>query len=44
MDIFNNYQQRYQSTQAGRTFTIQEYLELCKSDPVAYANSLQNEC
>ncbi|MGI9274871.1 MAG: PrkA family serine protein kinase [Endozoicomonas sp.] len=40
MDIFNNYQQRYQSTQQ-EELTIQEYLELCKTDPVAYANSAE---
>ena len=40
MDIFNNYQQRYQSTQQ-EELTIQEYLELCRTDPVVFANSAE---
>ena len=40
MEIFNNYQQRYQSTQQ-EELTIQEYLELCHKDPMAYANAAE---
>ncbi|WP_263081244.1 PrkA family serine protein kinase [Endozoicomonas sp. Mp262] len=40
MDIFNNYQQRYQSKQQ-EELSIQEYLELCKKDPVTYANAAE---
>ena len=40
MDIFNNYQQRYQSTQQ-EELTLQEYLELCKQDHMAYANAAE---
>ncbi|MFK0571023.1 PrkA family serine protein kinase [Endozoicomonas sp.] len=36
MDIFNNYQQRFQSTQQ-EELTIEEYLALCRKDPSAYA-------
>ena len=40
MEIFNNYQQRYQSTQQ-EELTIQEYLELCHKDHMAYANAAE---
>ena len=40
MDIFNNYQQRYQSKQQ-EELSIQEYLELCKKDPLTYANAAE---
>lgn len=40
MDIFNNYQQRFQSTQQ-EELTLQEYLSLCKSDPATYANAAE---
>ena len=40
MDIFNNYQQRFQSTQQ-EELSIQEYLELCKSEPMTYANAAE---
>ncbi len=40
MDIFNNYQQRFQSTQQ-EELTIQEYLALCKQDPSAYASAAE---
>ncbi|WP_062264186.1 PrkA family serine protein kinase [Endozoicomonas arenosclerae] len=40
MDIFNHYQERYQSTQQ-EELTIQEYLDLCKEDPGAYANAAE---
>ncbi|WP_257285878.1 PrkA family serine protein kinase [Endozoicomonas sp. SESOKO1] len=38
MDIFNTYQQRFQSTQQ-EELTIEEYLALCRKDPSAYANA-----
>ena len=40
MEIFNNYQQRFQSTRH-EELTLQEYLELCKQDPMAYANAAE---
>ncbi len=40
MDIFNNYQQRFQSTQQ-EELTIQEYLALCKQDSSAYASAAE---
>ncbi|WP_066013957.1 PrkA family serine protein kinase [Endozoicomonas atrinae] len=40
MDIFNNYQQRFQSTQQ-EELTIEEYLALCRKDPSAYANAAE---
>lgn len=40
MDIFNNYQQRFQSTQE-EELTIQEYLALCKQDSSAYASAAE---
>lgn len=40
MEIFNNYQQRFQSTQR-EELTLQEYLTLCKQDPMAYANAAE---
>ena len=40
MDIFNNYQQRFQSTQQ-EELTLQEYLELCKQDHMVYANAAE---
>jgi len=38
MSIFSHYQDRYQTTQE-EVMSLQEYLELCKSDPMAYASS-----
>lgn len=40
MDIFNNYQQRFQSTQQ-EELTIEEYLTLCRKDPSTYANAAE---
>lgn len=40
MDIFHNYQQRYQAKQQ-EELTIQEYLELCREDSVAYASAAE---
>ena len=40
MDIFNNYQQRFQETQQ-EELTIQEYLALCRDDSSAYANAAE---
>lgn len=40
MDIFNQYQSRFeQKTQ--EELSIQEYLELCSKDPLAYANAAE---
>ncbi|KEQ15060.1 PrkA family serine protein kinase [Endozoicomonas numazuensis] len=38
MPLFEHYQQRYASTQ-GEEFSIQEYLDLCKSEPKTYASA-----
>ena len=40
MDIFNNYQQRFQSIRH-EELSLQEYLTLCKHDPLAYANAAE---
>ena len=40
MEIFNNYQQRFQSTRQ-EELTLQEYLDLCKQDHMAYANAAE---
>ncbi|WP_257294955.1 PrkA family serine protein kinase [Endozoicomonas sp. YOMI1] len=40
MDIFNTYQQRFQSTQQ-EELTIEEYLALCRKDSSAYANAAE---
>ena len=40
MSIFNHYQQRYESTQE-EELSIEEYLQLCKQDPGAYASSAE---
>ena len=40
MDIFDHYQNRYQSHQQ-EELTIQEYLNLCKDDPSTYANAAE---
>ncbi|MDH2431602.1 PrkA family serine protein kinase [Pokkaliibacter sp. MBI-7] len=38
MSIFNSYKQRYDATRQ-EEFSLQEYLELCKRDPTAYATA-----
>ncbi len=38
MSIFNHFQDRYHSTQE-EVMSLQEYLELCKNDPSAYASA-----
>ncbi|MCW8194465.1 PrkA family serine protein kinase [Proteobacteria bacterium 005FR1] len=38
--IFSHYRERYETTQQ-EEFTIQEYLELCKSDPSVYATAAE---
>jgi len=40
MSIFDKYKDRYDDRQA-EEMSIQEYLELCKNDPMAYADSAQ---
>ena len=40
MSIFTHYQQRYESTQQ-EEMSLQEYLDLCKVDPGAYANAAE---
>ena len=38
MSIFSHYQTRYEVTQE-EEYTLQEYLEICKNDPSAYASA-----
>ena len=40
MSIFNHFRDRYESTQE-ETYTLQEYLELCKKDRSVYANAAE---
>ena len=40
MSIFAQYQQRYESVQQ-EEMSLTEYLELCKTDPQAYANAAE---
>lgn len=40
MSIFNSYQSRYE-THLEEEFSLQEYLELCKEDPNAYASAAE---
>lgn len=40
MSIFHHYRERYESTQE-EELSIQEYLELCKSDPSVYATAAE---
>ena len=40
MSIFNHFQDRYQTTQE-EVMSLQEYLDLCKKDPSAYASSAE---
>ncbi|WOG26717.1 PrkA family serine protein kinase [Endozoicomonas sp. 8E] len=40
MSIFSHYQERYESTQQ-EEMSLQEYLDLCKTDPGAYANAAE---
>lgn len=38
MSIFSHYQSRYEATQQ-EEFTLEEYLQICKNDPSAYATA-----
>ena len=40
MSIFSNYQDRYEDTEQ-EEYSLKEYLEICKKDPNAYANSAE---
>ena len=40
MGIFEHYQERYEKHKQ-EEFTIQEFLDICKNDPMAYANSAE---
>lgn len=40
MTIFNRYQQRYEQSQE-EVLSLQEYLDLCKEDPAAYASAAE---
>ncbi|MEM7018167.1 MAG: PrkA family serine protein kinase, partial [Pseudomonadota bacterium] len=40
MGVFDNYRSRYESLQE-EEYSLQEYLEICKSDPMAYATAAE---
>lgn len=40
MDIFSDYLGRYEKTKE-EEYTLEEYLEICKKDPMAYANAAE---
>ncbi len=40
MSIFSRFQERYDQSQE-EEYTLQEYLEICKNDPTAYANAAE---
>ncbi|TXS95706.1 PrkA family serine protein kinase [Parahaliea maris] len=40
MSLFNHYQDRYESTRE-EEYSLQEYLDLCKSDPSVYASAAE---
>jgi serine protein kinase len=40
MSIFGNYQSRYEDTQQ-EEYTLEEYLDICKNDPSAYATAAE---
>ena len=40
MSIFSNYQTRYEDTEQ-EEYSLNEYLEICKKDPTAYANAAE---
>jgi serine protein kinase len=40
MSIFNHYQHRYEATQQ-EEYSLQEYLDLCKTDPSVYATAAE---
>src|SRR5690606_25493617 len=40
MSIFSHYKSRYETTQQ-EEFSIEEYLEICKKDPTAYATAAE---
>jgi len=40
MDLFKHYQERYE-TKRHEEFSLEEYLEICKEDPIAYATAAE---
>jgi serine protein kinase len=40
MDIFSQYQARYEEARE-EEYTVQEYLEICRNNPLAYANAAE---
>ena len=40
MDIFSQYQSRYDQGKE-EEYTLEEYLEICRKDPLAYANAAE---
>ena len=40
MSIFSHFQQRYETTRQ-EEFSLQEYLDLCKQDPLTYASAAE---
>ena len=40
MSIFSHFQNRFEATRQ-EEYSLQEYLELCKTDPTAYASAAE---
>lgn len=40
MDIFSQYVARYEQSKE-EEYSLQEYLEICRSDPMAYTNAAE---
>lgn len=41
MDVFSSFKDRYEGRYKEEEYSLQEYLALCKQDPMAYANSAE---
>lgn len=41
MDVFGRYKDRYDARYQSEEYTLQEYLEICKKDKMAYANAAE---
>src|SRR5579872_2703850 len=41
MDVWDNFKSRYDARHLEEELSLSDYLELCKQDPLAYANSAE---
>jgi serine protein kinase len=41
MDVFDRYKDRYDARYRPEEYSLQEYLEICKKDKLAYANAAE---